>query len=121
MTAKIYGVDSHRNTGGIWFRAVDDNSGYVLYLTNGPIGKMVLAKLVDGKKLEEIKSRFFPFSIVDPKPHVFKAIVKGSHIACYVDGCLMMEVDDQTFSYGSAGLFSPNAWMRYDNFTISSK
>jgi len=114
-------VDTRRNTGGIWFRAVDDNSGYVLYLTNGPIGKMVLTKLVDGKKLEKIKSRFFPFSIVGPKPHVFKAIVKGSHIACCADGCLMMEVEDQIFSHETVGLFSPNAWMRYDNFTISSK
>lgn len=63
----------------------------------------------------------FPFSIFDPKPHVLKAVVKGAHIDCYVDGCLIMEVDDQTFSHGSVGLFCPNAWMRYDNFSVSSQ
>ncbi len=100
-------TDPERAGGGLLFRCSDESNGYSLTLEPRWDGNLVLDKLVDGK-LHRLAGAFFPFSIHNPIPHRLEAECQGSTIRCYCDGRLVMEVEDETFTSGRAGVIVPS-------------
>ncbi|MCS4539039.1 MAG: hypothetical protein HYY67_09300 [Thaumarchaeota archaeon] len=93
---------------GIIFRFLDSNNYYVLR-ANALENNIILFKFVDGTRLT-VTSAAVPVS--SGEWHSLRVMLVGDCVRGYLDGKLLIEIEDSTFREGSVGL-----WTKADSVT----
>lgn len=100
---------------GIVFRAQDTNNLYLLRAGYGDY--MELFKRVNGTFT---RIAYAPYSLQLNTWHTIRAIVKGNSIRGYVDGTLMIDTVDNTFSQGRVGLRVDSGIASFDDVRVEA-
>jgi len=113
MTArfKIKSADPLGNpTAGLIFRMRDKNNYYLVRANAGEMqGNLNIYRFWHGQR-DQIKHTSWPVS--KGRWYSLKVEARGDHILGYLDGTLVAEAYDKTYSEGKVGL-----WVKYDSFT----
>ncbi|WP_343253498.1 family 16 glycoside hydrolase, partial [Ligaoa zhengdingensis] len=110
------GVDA-----GVIFRAADVTDrgdgyrGYYAYLANGAVGLGRCDNAWDSAFKKEVAANVKVGDV-----YRMKIACRGNNIKIYLDGELMLDVNDSKFSSGSVGFRAHYALAAYDNFVVSN-
>jgi alpha-L-rhamnosidase len=109
----------HVSTAGIAFRAKDSHNGYLAEVTLD--NKFRLIKRVDGKN-QLIAEKVLSSGIIDGQRYTLKIEAKGPKLTTSLDGKVIDETIDNTFSNGRVGFFTPKeSWPLFDYIRVNNE
>ncbi len=109
-------MSSDISTAGILGR-VNGDSGYAFYLSSADDGTQSSAVLYDRSTKKAILTNS-DIKIERDASYTLSMVFAGSTVRCYVDGAMVIELQDAAYQTGTAGLISSGSDGYFDEFIV---
>lgn len=106
-------------TGGLIFRAKDSKNYYIVR-SNGLEDNYRLYTMTDGKRKQIASTKVTPPKVGEW--HALRVVAQGPKIQAYLDGKLLIDHEDKTYSEGFVGLWTKaDSVTEFDDLEVSGK